>query len=348
MNLHTEFSDAYRKRVQEYMDLVRDDLCTYHCKYTDTDMHTYFYSEYSNSGHEVQMDVTYYYRIPTAICCLVESHSIVKLHANILRLGIDMDFNWSDIPRVQIGNSCSQCGTYINHDKRMWINAQGDEFCKVCYHNAIDDNPKNKFTETIKYVNMLDFVLFMEEDIEDKRNQSSKFYVNCNPQSPYYGSIINREVCYADEHIDYIYHADQLLDQITEWLEWVPQESDYDRPDEFISDTMLSVDYVQECETFLHKTSHYAHTFSALFADVFVDTTVSTNVSNKFFLENRDVWFLPNCEEVEDPQMYEIATVELNRIKDCAVRHAEEMLLDIMQYKNHKCRSFTYMQLKFK
>jgi hypothetical protein len=265
-------------------------------------------------------------------------------------LGISMDIDWADIPRVQIGNSCSRCGTYINHDKRMWINAQGDEFCKSCYRDAVDDNPENKFTETIKYINMLDFVLFMEENIGDKRNQSSKFYVNCNLQSPYYGSIINREMHYADDHIDYIYHVDQLFAQIREWLEWVPQESDYNQPDEFIQDTMLSVDCVQECETFLRKTSHYAHSFSMLFVDTFVDTSTntSTNTSNRFFLENRDVWFLPNCEEVQDPQMYEIATEELNRIKDCAVRYAEETLLHTMRYKNHKCRSFTRMQLKFK
>jgi len=343
MNLHTEFSGVYRKRALTYMESISDELCTYRT-YDYPYIHTYMYSEYSNSGHEVQMDVADYYRIPTAICYLAESGSIVKLHANILSLGISMNIDWADIPRVQIGNSCLRCGTYINHDKRMWINAQGDEFCKSCYRDAIDDNPKNKFTETIKYVNMLDFVLFMEEDIDDKRNQSSKFYVNCNPQSPYYGSIINREVCYADDHIDYIYHVDQLFAQIREWLEWVPQESDYNQPDEFIHDTMLSVDCIQECETFLHKTSHYARTFSALVDD----TDASTNLSNKFFLENRDVWFLPNYEEVQDPQMYEIATEELNRIKDCAVRYAEETLLDTMRYKNHKCRSFTRMQLKFK
>lgn len=345
MNLHTEFSDAYCKHAWAYMNYICTDLCGYQCNYTDTYIHTYFYN---NSGHEVQMDVADYYQIPTAICCLVESQSIVKLHANILRLGINMDINWDNIPHVQIGNSCSQCGRYINHDKRMWINTQGDEFCKACYRNAIEDNPENKFTETIKYVNMLDFVLFMEEDtgkvIEDKRNQSSKFYVNCNPRSPYYGSIINREVCYADDHIDYIYHADQLLDQITEWLEWVPREDDYDRPDEFISDTMLSVDYVQACETFLHKTSDYARAFSAFLADTFI----SANITNKFFLENRDVRFIPYIRELRDIQMYKQNKKELNDIKHKAVRHAEEMLLDIMQYKNHKCRSFTRMQLKFK
>jgi hypothetical protein len=63
------------------------------------------------------------------------------------------------------------------------------------------------------------------------------------------------------------------------------------------------------------------------------------------------VWFLPDSkafQEIDDPQIQESGAAELNMIKDDAVKHANERLLDIMRYKGCGIRSFTRMQLGFK
>lgn len=164
--------------------------------------------QYLERGKYVYMHISEYYKLPPQIEKLLRLRTIPKLHSRILIAELCLDIDWRDIEEVNILNPipCSVCGKHKQHYRQVML-YKGSEICKWCH-------PEYTGQAVRRTANLLDWVQFMTETSETVK----KFYVNCNPESVYYGDILIR---YANR-VDLLYNSKLLIDEICYWIQQVP------------------------------------------------------------------------------------------------------------------------------
>lgn len=199
------------------------------------------------------------YVLPLEIRELMRIGDIIKPYGNSLGLRLSTRICWSGVNNFFTIRSkpCSKCDTISRCGDRVW--SLGDyQICGSCYGKT---PAQWEFVQQTVMINLLDWVEFMTEP-----DMSSRFYVNCNPESYHYGRIMYGIPCndYMGRSMtmfrDVGYTSD-LLEKIRDWLNHVPGNFDANLN-------------VQKCVDFLDSKSQYAN---------FIDVCAS-HLTNRYFL----------------------------------------------------------------
>jgi hypothetical protein len=162
------------------------------------------------------------YRLPAQIMELVQGVDVMKLHGCKLTVGLYLE-NWHNITTLGNGmmgyfdDSCYVCGTE-NLGYSRYHTDDGHILCESCSGEV--GYTRSHITDT----NLLDWVKFMREDYCSYRYW---YYVNCNPDSDRYGSILCNFDC-DDSYISIpkiVCSADSIVDKIHEWFHTSPSQS---------------------------------------------------------------------------------------------------------------------------
>lgn len=188
------------------------------------------------------------YRLPEQIMEFMQGGDIIKLHGGKLTVGLKMT-EWHNTTLLGNGmmggydDDCYNCGVGDLGYSR-YTNENGGMLCELCARDA-EGYTHSHITDT----NLLDWVHFMSEDYCNYRYW---YYVNCNPDSDRYGSIIC-DHCIDDFYVSnpkFICNADSIVSKIYEWIRVTPSQSEHGIEQDVILE-LNPLHYVQECDKFL-------------------------------------------------------------------------------------------------
>lgn len=216
------------------------------------------------------------YCLPTQIAELMQLSNITKLHGGKLTLELQM-VEWHNTPTVGNGmmghydDECGICGADLPGYYRYFTSG-GIEMCEPC-SLTVDGYTRSHITN----VNFLDWIQFMQENYDIC---NYKYYVNCNPNSDQYGSVIC-DYC-SDDYVSspkIICNASAIVSKIREWFCMTPSYSQlvtgyYDK--QYIeNDVLLELEpgyYMYICDTYLNTT--------------YDNSEIHNNVTRQYILEH--------------------------------------------------------------